>query len=235
MESLRAYLDDGGPDRGALTLGGFAAAAEIWDRIESGWRELLDRHWLDRFDMRDCAEGTGAFARRRDPPEARLRIARDFQSILHGTARSGPGRLEALWHATDLHEWKAGAGGERIEGQADPGGFLLEQCRRQIDAWAGLHFDEVAVALVLPASALDRYSAAGISYASPDDVPLQAAELLTRSMNARMERIGRGIGPDSDAARMYRDIAEAFLFPTKIALGGFYDAETLRNMAGRRG
>ena len=64
MTRLVAYFDESGTNPGDVsTLAGFIAAPSAWQKLESGWSELLSSWGLGYFRMSKFANSKGPYAR----------------------------------------------------------------------------------------------------------------------------------------------------------------------------
>jgi hypothetical protein len=83
---LKAYYDGSGKNDNVtkvLTLAGFAASERIWNRFESEWKDVLERHDVQSFHMSDAMTFNGQFELHKGWDETRRQaLLKDFFNIL---------------------------------------------------------------------------------------------------------------------------------------------------------
>jgi hypothetical protein len=64
MAVLKAYVDDSGDEasgHAALSMGGYIATVEAWDRFEQGWTWVLDKFGAPYLHMKEFKKRYGLF------------------------------------------------------------------------------------------------------------------------------------------------------------------------------
>jgi hypothetical protein len=83
------FDESGGEDHGFITVCGYVAPVEAWEKFEAQWKEMLALHKVPYLHMKEYAHFKGPYAKWRNDAVARAQFLKDAASIIGGIVNRG--------------------------------------------------------------------------------------------------------------------------------------------------
>jgi hypothetical protein len=244
MALLKAYFDESWTrdGQGVTAIAGYVGAADVWDAIETPWRDRVGLYadkGVRSFHMKDCcgAMGYGEFAD--VDTEHRLHIINALSSILQKS------NIQPIWSAVYGEDWNAAVqDADFLKRFPSPFALCFEHVVQQLWGWAKRHSDgervvpmfafqpQYAALMSQVGEAYEQFPwyrdvLGPLAFDYPDrNIPLQAADLLAHEISWEWDRVGYGPPPTLMNIGIRRVLEKATAY-NGLHQGGCFDANAL--------
>jgi hypothetical protein len=232
---LQAYFDESGthPEAKVTAIAGYVATADVWNRVEDQWQQILKPHahlGLTWWHMSEFRAGHGQYER--VGVELGTRILNDLVSVIRESD------LQVIWAGLDNDDYVAAAPRD-LQERCAPYDYCFYWIMRQLAVWSGRRGYDGNIGMMFAIqdqynkrseSALKSWQAFGLlenlrplAFDYPRLRPaLQPADILSNEMYRLLLRYKSGAS--SAPSQLLCAISQ-----NRLQEGGFIIAETIRH------